>query len=89
MKFNKKRYISWLFYLNFLILQWFFVRLGRIVNRKTGEIEGWRFLGIVVPLTGWWGRYIFVCRLPKSKYCASIKSLSKDDINKIHGRRIL
>lgn len=58
---------SWLGYLNFFILQWFFVRLARVreVHQKTEsfymlEDQGWKFIRWIVPLTGWWSDYIYI-----------------------------
>jgi hypothetical protein len=54
--------ITWLAYLNFIILQWFFIRISR-----TGEIKddrfiqtGWGLVKFVLPLTGWWSNYIYI-----------------------------
>jgi hypothetical protein len=43
--------------LNFLVLQWFFVRLQETTTLK-GEHIRWDLLKGVVPLTGWWGGYV-------------------------------
>lgn len=51
--------------INFLLLQWFFIRLARIVDIKTNKIIGYNILGIVLPLTGWWSRYIWIYRLKR------------------------
>ena len=48
--------MSWLGYLNFLILQWFFIRLAK-VNDVEGQFVRWTVLRGVVPLTGWWSPY--------------------------------
>lgn len=60
--------MSWLGTLNFVVLQWLFVRLGE--SRETsyrgdGELigtrrTGWVWIRGVVPLTGWWSSYWFV-----------------------------
>lgn len=76
-RFNPLR--TWLGALNFLVLQWFGVRLarhvlsvspgytcdagGRIIG--TGDIAvrlGWVWLGPVLPLSGWWGAYVWLRR---------------------------
>lgn len=49
--------MSWLGLLNFLLLQWFFVRLARVVDKRTGRTAGWRVLRWPWPLTGWWSPY--------------------------------
>ena len=62
--------------LNFILLQWFFIRLGRIVEINEIDIDyvtvngvggnvrqktvGYKILKWIVPLTGWWSDYIFV-----------------------------
>lgn len=43
---------------NFLIFQWFFIRLGRIVE-DNGTHVGWTLFKWPVPLTGWWSPYKF------------------------------
>jgi hypothetical protein len=44
---------SWLWWLNFCVLQWFFVRLARSQNVETGAHEGWVLFRWPIPLTGW------------------------------------
>jgi hypothetical protein len=58
---------SWVGYLNFFLLQWFFVRLARVheVHQNTKNIymlkdQGWKFLRWIVPLTGWWNDYKYI-----------------------------
>jgi hypothetical protein len=41
---------DWLLWLNFLVLQWFCVRLARVM--ANGEQTGWTFI-IRLPMTGW------------------------------------
>lgn len=77
-----KRVTSWLFWLNFLYFQWFFVRLGKKYSYRQKEFLGWEFIGFMFPLTGWWGRYFWVWKL---KTVRTNKSLSKEDIRKIQG----
>lgn len=49
----------WLGWLNFIVLQWFFVR--RAVITKNGKVIGWCWIKGVVPITGWWGiRYRYI-----------------------------
>jgi hypothetical protein len=52
---------SWLFWVNFLFFQWFFVRLEETVDIRDGkEIHlMWGLLRYPVPLTGWWTDYRF------------------------------
>jgi hypothetical protein len=47
--------------LNFVALQWLGIRLAKIVHVSLGKKEhtiGWSLLVGIVPLTGWWSRYI-------------------------------
>jgi hypothetical protein len=51
---------SWLGVLNFVVLQWFFVRLEAsietpVIPGKSEMTLGW--ITHIVPLTGWWGYY--------------------------------
>jgi hypothetical protein len=55
---------TWLGLLNFLVLQWFFIRLQETVDEKTEAHERWDIIGPIVPLTGWWNRYWYVGRRP-------------------------
>lgn len=48
---------SWLFWVNFLFFQWFFVRLCEVIDRDTQKHMRWEFLQWLVPLTGWWSEY--------------------------------
>jgi len=43
---------TWLSALNYFFLQWSCYRLAKEVN-EAGKIIGWRFIGPVVPLSGW------------------------------------
>lgn len=48
--------------LNFLVLQWFFVRLADVGDQR-GDVwvhERWMILRWIVPMTGWWTKYIYV-----------------------------
>lgn len=54
---------TWLGWLNRIILQWFFVRLARVMDRdEAGNLKqtGWCWLRGVVPLTGWSTSYKFI-----------------------------
>jgi hypothetical protein len=90
---------SWVGWLNFLVLQWFFVRLARtlpdrlsFVGMRSGDgpiriaftgkappginsrddyyvakdapAQRWKVLRYIVPLTGWWSRFIYIWRRP-------------------------
>jgi hypothetical protein len=58
--------------INFMIFQWFFVRIGRRYRPTSTEIlldgtdntnlerAGWGLLKWVVPLTGWWSDYVWI-----------------------------
>ena len=50
--------MSWLGWLNFIVLQWFFVRLARIVDVESKKTIGWKLDKRIIPLTGWWNNYI-------------------------------
>lgn len=52
---------SWLFYVNFFLVQWFFVRLTRVGVIVAGNFvhSRWTVTRWVVPLTGWWSDYKF------------------------------
>lgn len=59
--------LSWLGYLNFILFQWFFIRLA-----CTGEIEKindfkyllkghkLKIIKWIIPLTGWWNEFIYI-----------------------------
>lgn len=51
---------NWLLLLNFIILQWFFFRLAKVIDKETGKTIKFTWLGPVIPLTGWWSRYIWL-----------------------------
>jgi len=51
--------MTWLGYLNFVVLQWFFVRYARVTDDR-GETVGFRWLGPILPLSGWWSDYRWV-----------------------------
>lgn len=50
---------SWLFWVNFLFFQWFFIRLQQTIDTTTGKTIKWDFLRYPVPLTGWFTNYKF------------------------------
>lgn len=51
----------WLWALNFIILQWFFVRRAAVV--ENGKVVSWCWFIGVVPLTGWFGlRYRYITK---------------------------
>jgi hypothetical protein len=47
-------------FLNKFILQWFFIRLGRIRDCKIHKTKGWKILKWIVPLTGWSSDYVYL-----------------------------
>jgi hypothetical protein len=47
-------------FLNLCILQWFFIRLTKIVDIETKKIIGYRFLFGVIPATGWGSDYKYI-----------------------------
>ncbi len=55
--------------LNFMVLQWFGVRLARRRWREFGDhgvrhCQGWLVLRWAVPLTGWWFSYRWIGKPP-------------------------
>lgn len=48
---------SWLWHVNFCILQWAFIRLEREAE-DDGSTSGWNLIGPIFPLTGWWQGYV-------------------------------
>lgn len=54
--------MTWLFASNFLLAQWFFVRLAKEIDRDTLKVVRWAWMGPIVPLTGWWSNYIWLKR---------------------------
>lgn len=55
--------IAPLFALNFLVLQWFGIRLARIVElRRRPVTVGWLVVRWLWPLTGWWSDYRWISR---------------------------
>ena len=54
--------MTWLGVLNFVILQWFLIRLAKQVEGQPGEYKtvGWKIIGPILPLTGWWSNYIWL-----------------------------
>lgn len=54
--------ITWLYILNFIVLQWFGVRLARCLD-ESGKQTGWLVLRYVWPLTGWWSPYRWIARV--------------------------
>lgn len=47
---------TWVGWLNFLVLQWLFIRLARVTHSAGTD---WAVLRWVVPLTGWFSDYIW------------------------------
>lgn len=50
--------------LNFLLLQWFFIRIGRFI--KSDKTYGYIIISFVLPLSGWWTNYIYLNRRKKT-----------------------
>jgi hypothetical protein len=53
---------TWVGWLNFVLIQWSCFRLARIVDTDDGHHIGWTWIGPVMPLTGWWNKYWYICR---------------------------
>lgn len=45
--------MSWFGRLNYWFLQWFFLRLAKVVDCDTDKVVGLTMLVGVIPLTGW------------------------------------
>ena len=55
----------WLLPLNFGVLQWFGVRLAACYQRDDAGVPsfaGWAVTRWVLPLSGWWGRYVWIAQ---------------------------
>lgn len=50
---------TWVGWLNFLLIQWFFIRIQGEVNTDYTQTK-WSILHWVVPLSGWWSDYVFL-----------------------------
>lgn len=55
-----KTLLGWL---NYVILQWFCIRLARVTDIDTGRTHYYRVLGLIVPMTGWWSDYVYLWRI--------------------------
>jgi|WetSurMetagenome_2_1015567.scaffolds.fasta_scaffold1166172_1 hypothetical protein len=51
---------SWIGLLNMILLQWSFWRLQLTIDKKTGIVTGIRMIGPIMPLTGWWSKYVYL-----------------------------
>lgn len=49
--------MSWLGIANFVLFQWFFIRLARVQNVHTGKTIKYVILKGIIPLTGWWSSF--------------------------------
>jgi hypothetical protein len=47
-------------FINFVFIQWFFIRLAEIKCSITNKHLGWTLLKGVIPLTGWWNNYWYL-----------------------------
>jgi hypothetical protein len=54
---------SWIGILNILLLQWFFVRLQATAD-KDMNITKFEIIGPIVPMTGWWSKYVWLSKRP-------------------------
>lgn len=52
--------MTWLGYLNFLVFQWFFLRLARIQAYGSLRTVGFVWLGPIIPFTGWWSDFRYL-----------------------------
>jgi len=44
-------------YLNFIIIQWFFVRIAKVYETKDSASFKFKIMKNIKPLTGWWNEY--------------------------------
>ena len=51
--------LSPLGWLNFLVLQWFTLRVTAAADKDRTVITRWGMLFGIIPLTGWWSPFIF------------------------------
>ena len=56
--------ITWLWLLNFVVLQWLCIRLARVVKGRDDQLwqTGWTVLRFPAPLTSWWTPYRYLNR---------------------------
>jgi len=86
-----KRIRSWLFWVNFLFFQWFFVRFAREVTMDHKTTTGFALVGIIVPLTGWWNGYWYlwhIKNIPLKRYKEGCKIMSTKMFLKHFFRRL-
>jgi len=86
-----KRIRSWLFWVNFLFFQWFFVRFAREVTIDHKTTTGYALVGIVVPLTGWWNDYWYLWHIKNislKRYKEGYKIMSTKLFLKVFFRRL-
>lgn len=60
MKYPTKRIFgkTWMGWLNFIVLQWFFIRLqGCVESKECLVLNAWD-IRFTLPLTGWWSDYL-------------------------------
>lgn len=66
---------------NFLLLQWFFVRLARVEDENGKCAVG--LMRWIWPLTGWWSRYVYLVHrapwFPGYKVCECDHRLMEDE----------
>lgn len=50
-----------LWFVNYWILQFFFIRLALIVDKYNhSHVYGWEIIGPIMPFTGWKSDYVFI-----------------------------
>lgn len=72
---------TWKGYLNFLLLQWLFIRI-----LQWEDEDGTKGLGLlvgVIPLTGWWSDYL-VAPKPYIKLSTYKPNYTNEEINNVH-----
>ena len=54
---------SWIGIANMVLFQWLFIRLeATLVSRENPTVHHLRFIGPILPLTGWWSDYRWLTR---------------------------
>lgn len=55
--------MTWLRFVNYYILQWFCIRLAKVVDTDgphKGKITGWQILYPIHPISGWRNEYRYL-----------------------------
>lgn len=69
--------MTWLYFVNFYILQWFWIRLYKQWDTASGEIVSFGLMGFVRPMSGWKEPYIW----EKRKFSFTLLRVKKDQVH--------